>query len=66
MNDHFASILHEDRMNEYRGYARAASSVTKARRETVKRRATRLDRTAFAATLALLACIGAFILQTVA
>ena len=60
MNDHFARILHEDRMTEYRGDA-AASSRIEARRGTVKRRSIFLGMAALAATLTLLTLNGVFI-----
>lgn len=66
VNDHFASILHEDRMTEYRGDANASYRVAEARRGTVKRRSTLLGLAALAATLTLLTLSGVLILAPAA
>lgn len=66
VNEHFARILHEDRMTEYRGDARASNRVTKAHRVTVKRRSSLLRVAAVAVTLALLVLGGVLILPPAA
>jgi hypothetical protein len=62
VNDHFARILHEDRMTEYRADARASSRVTRAHRGTVRRQSSLLGVAAVAVTLALLVLGGIFVL----
>lgn len=66
VNDHFARILHEDRMTEYRGDAGASYRVARARQGTVKRRSSLLGVAALAVTLTLLALSGLLVLPPAA
>lgn len=58
MNDHFASILHTERVTEFRHDADASRRVAEAHRGTVARQSTLRGLAALAATLAALAASG--------
>jgi hypothetical protein len=58
VNDHFASILHKERMTEFHRDADASRRVAEARRGMVARRSTLLRLAALAATLAAIALSG--------
>ena len=58
VNDHFASIIHEERMREFRRDADASGRVAEARRGRVARRSTLVGLGALAAILAALALSG--------
>lgn len=66
MNDHYARILHEDRMTEYRGDARASYRAAGARHRTVKRQSRLLGAAGLAVTLTLLALSGSLSLAPAA
>jgi hypothetical protein len=66
VNDHYAHILHEDRMTEYRADAHASYRVAEARRRMVKRRSRMLGVAAFAVTLTSLALSGVLVLSPAA
>lgn len=66
VNDHFASILHQERMTEYRRDADASGLVAEARRGTVGRRSSLLGLAAVAAILAVLALSGVLVLPSAA
>lgn len=66
MNDHFASIVHEERMKEFRRDADASGRVAEARGGTVARRSGLLGLAAVAAILAVLALGGVLILPSAA
>jgi hypothetical protein len=58
VNDHFAGIIHEERMTEYRREADATRRAAAARRGTVARRSTLVGLGVLGATLAALALSG--------
>ena len=62
MNDHFARILHEDRMTEYRADARASSRVTRAHRGTITHRTRLMGVAAVAVALTLLVLGGVIVI----